>query len=751
MTLSASSSIGRTFGSPLAAVVLGVTVFFAPAVSVFADVRSFVEQGRRPVGPRIASSVGNGFLTTCAVNGDGTVRCWGGGGEAVSAITGVAGNVPLSGAVAISGITSAVAVAVGDAHACALRSDGGVLCWGSNSSGQLGNGTFSVQASPPQQVPNLANVVSLATGEAHTCAVVISGAVLCWGLNGSRQLGFPADPPDTFSPQEVPGLVTPVAVSAGAQHTCALSAAGEVACWGRNDNDQANPDNPDFTVLEPEDLPLSMVVDLDTGPSHTCVVLANGTLRCWGGGSFEGIEQVQDVSNAVAVAGSCALIADGSVRCFADGSTFAPGVGGALEIGAGSWGGHCALLATDTIRCWVGVGGTITSTGGVAPLSGRGIAAGSAHSCARRADGSFACWGENGSGQLGNGFPTDRSTPGTVVSAGGARIVGSVLAAGGDHSCSRTNLNGGARCWGANGSGQTGDTDRTGVRPAPVIVIDQGTTSLTNIVAITNGTSHSCALLASGRAKCWGSNSDGQLGDGTTNTPAFPLNSVFVRRTPTQILENIKAITAGSRHTCALIADGSVRCWGANETGQVTGTAGIDVLTAVQVIVPGSVAIGAGDRHTCSVSLAGTVTCWGLNSSDQLGSRSAGGGFGVTNAMAVGVAAGDAHTCAVRGNGTIQCWGANNSGQLGNDTFTPSVNPVFVKERRLFSCPIPPGLCSGAFVLTQMVSLEAGAAHTCAVRGDGQPFCWGADDSGQVGNGTPNQDQSSAKLVPSFR
>jgi alpha-tubulin suppressor-like RCC1 family protein len=172
------------------------------------------------------------------------------------------------------------------------------------------------------------------------------------------------------------------------------------------------------------------------------------------------------------------------------------------------------------------------------------------------------CWGENGSAQLGNGFFESQSTPVTVVSASGARFIGSVLAAGAMHACTRTNFNGGARCWGANTNGQTGDTDRTGFRPAPVTVIDQGLTALTNIVALTAGAGHSCALLASGRAKCWGSNSRGQLGDGSTNAPIRPQNTVFVR-TATGILESIKAIAAGNFHTCALIANGSVRCWGA--------------------------------------------------------------------------------------------------------------------------------------------------------------------------------------------
>jgi alpha-tubulin suppressor-like RCC1 family protein len=162
------------------------------------------------------------------------------------------------------------------------------------------------------------------------------------------------------------------------------------------------------------------------------------------------------------------------------------------------------------------------------------------------------------------------------------------------------------------------------------------------------------------------------------------------------------------------------------------------------------VAIGAGNQHTCSVSVTGGVRSWGTNFFNQLGSPLPDGGFGVTNAMAVAVVGGDSHTCAVRANGTIICWGGNAFGQLGNDSFLPSVTPVSVRERRLISCPIPPGVCSSALVLTEMVSVEAGNGSTCAMRADGQPFCWGADGSGQIGNGTPNQNQGSAQRVASF-
>jgi hypothetical protein len=198
---------------------------------------------------------------------------------------------------------------------------------------------------------------------------------------------------------------------------------------------------------------------------------------------------------------------------------------------------------------------------------------------------------------------------------------------------------------------------------------------LTNAVAIAAGGAYTCALLSDGTARCWGYNSDGQLGDGTTTQ----------RLTPVAVsgLTNAVAIATGSYHTCALLSDGSARCWGGNNNGQLGDGTTTKRLTPVTVIgLTNTVAIAGGDFHTCVLRSNGTARCWGHNTFGQLGDGTTTQRTtpvtvsGLTNAVAV--AGGHFYTCALLSNGGARCWGDNDNGQLGDGTTTERHTPVVV-------------------------------------------------------------------------
>ena len=339
------------------------------------------------------------------------------------------------------------------------------------------------------------------------------------------------------------------------------------------------------------------------------------------------------------------------------------------------------------------------------------LVAGAAHTCALTG-GVVRCWGSNAYGQLGNGTTTPSTTPVAVLAtAGGAPLTGvTSLTAGNYHTCARLS-DGSVRCWGRNTSGQLG-IGSTSSRSLPTTV-----KSLSGATLVAGGASHTCARLSTGRLKCWGANTYGQLGDRTTTRRLTP---VTVRS-----LSGARAITAGAWHTCAIVSSsGLAKCWGRNNYGQLGDGSTSTRHSPVSVKwVSRARSIDAGKYHTCAVvGSTGYVRCWGRNTYGQLGDGTTTRRLTRVSVKslrgATSVDAGTSHTCARLASGRAKCWGLGRSGQLGDGSTVRHLAATTVK-----------GLAGAS-------RLAAGAAHTCALLVTGGASCWGSNGSGRLGDGT---------------
>ncbi len=635
-----AASIGSAAASPASSTssptTSGMTTPAGPAVSptLFSD------------GTRIAA----GGNHTCALVTGGQARCWG------ANYAGQLGNASVVGfsstPVAVTGLSGATRISGGGNHTCALVAGGQARCWGTNSSGELGNGTTGGSSAAPVAVTGLSGATQISSGDNHTCVLVAGGQVRCWGTNSSGQLGNGTFV-DSATPVAVTGLSGATQISGGgSDHTCVLVTGGQARCWGLNNLGQLGSGTGGGLQASP--LPvgvtgLSGATQITARASHSCVLVTGGQARCWGLNFFATLGVGDTITSATVAA--------------------VPGISSAAQLEAGS-----------------------------------------SHTCAIVTGGQVRCWGDNTYGQLGNGEPLAgtllviSSAPVAVSGVSGASHID-----GGDfHTCALV-TGGQARCWGTNTRGQLGNGLSGGVSATPVAV-----TGLSGATQISVGASHACVLVTGGQVRCWGSNSAGQLGNGTSVDSATPVAVTG--------LSGATQISAGSRHTCALVTGGQVRCWGINASGQLGNGTFVDSATPVAVTgLSGATQITVGNSHTCVLVTGGQVRCWGINNFGQLGAGVVGGSSATLVAVtglsgATQISSGDSHTCALVTGGQARCWGKNDAGGLGNGTTGgSSATPV------------------GVTGLSGATRIAPGAAHTCALVAGGQARCWGSNFVGQLG------------------
>ncbi|MCX6445190.1 MAG: hypothetical protein NTY85_06650 [Actinobacteria bacterium] len=328
------------------------------------------------------------------------------------------------------------------------------------------------------------------------------------------------------------------------------------------------------------------------------------------------------------------------------------------------------------------------------------------HTCVLLNSTAVKCWGNNGNGQLGDGTTTQRNTPVTVsgLSAGVSAIV-----AGYDHSCAVL-YTGAAKCWGRNSSGQLGNGTTTS-SSTPVDV-----SGLSDVSAMAASQSNTCALLRTGAVKCWGSG--GRTGDGTSNQRSTPVDV-------SGLSSGVIAIASGFNHTCAVLSTGAVSCWGDNDGSQSGNGGGGTSPKAISGLGASAIAIAASEKNTCVLLVTGAVNCWGQN------------GYGGTGAApsvaksdpqtvsgistAVAISGGSETFCALLVSGQVKCWGYNGMGAFGNGTTTSSYIPQSVAD------------------ISTAVAIETGWHHSCALLKSGAARCWGGNGSGQLGDNSTTQ------------
>jgi alpha-tubulin suppressor-like RCC1 family protein len=343
------------------------------------------------------------------------------------------------------------------------------------------------------------------------------------------------------------------------------------------------------------------------------------------------------------------------------------------------------------------------------------VASGSYHTCAIKEDYRLWCWGENSFGQLGipELYRGNTAEPQFVMND----VV--FVSVNGANTCA-VKKDGTLWCWGNNSRGQIGDGSFGSDVSQPTFVMDQ-------VVKVSVGPLHTCAIKSDGSLWCWGNNLYGQLGDGTVGT----IRPFLVQ--PIDMSRDVLDVSAGSDHTCAVKTDGSLWCWGRNDRGQLGDGTSVGKVIPKRIFASGIKKVSAGAGHTCAIKNDSSLLCWGENNSGQLGLGVIGGYYTtpqpVTNdVIRVSTSIG-AHTCAVKSDGSIFCWGNNSYGQLGNGSFEFGFgNNISSPSSDIYV---------DAFYnrLTDIYYVSAGNSHTCAVDNSNQIWCWGNNHYGQLGIG----------------
>jgi alpha-tubulin suppressor-like RCC1 family protein len=619
-----------------------------------------------------------------------------------------------------------IQMAAGQRHACALHADGTVSCWGENDRGQLGDGAI-VPRAKPAGVPGIDDAVEVAAGQGRTCIRRRAGGVACWGSPGGV-------------PESIAGVDDAVEITT----RCARRHDRTVACW--HDMQRADP------------VPLvDDAVDIASHGERTCVARLSGVVTCWVTASAYNIQsgdrRVRDVVEvALGDDHTCGRRLDGKVTCWAKrydtqygpptvtSPRALPKTTGVVQLVSAQRYG-CVRSPGKPVSCWgftpdEPYGGDAHALARPEPhaIVGLGagdvdeIVAGDTFACARRGGRDIRCWGENRRGQLGIGTWSIQTAPAIVPGVAGAIDVH----AGDRYTCARL-TNGDVTCWGAGrprppssgnaptitpqmqGAVQIAGRDRPCLRTADGTVTCQATTRAVGATDLTATSRHGCAVVG-GTVRCWGASSF-DIG--------FRMPEQRDGRGTVEMpgATGVVQVAIGGRTTCVLRGDGAIAC-----TGRVQGGARFQVEQQLRPVggIANATAFALGDGFGCATigDRDRTVRCWGDNDGGQLGDgtttprRHAVAVTGLTEVEQI--VAGDRTACARRLDGVVWCWGSNHTGVLGDVAIPSRAEPTAI---------------AGA---TDAVDVAL-SRHACIARRGGDVMCWGLADAEQVGTATRPQ------------
>ncbi|MDC0055638.1 putative Ig domain-containing protein [Deltaproteobacteria bacterium] len=810
----------------------------------------------------------------CAILDDRSVSCWGKNDaeQLGNSAAGVSSNEAVT--VDLPNGFEASDIDAGSSHACAVGTDGSVVCWGANDKGQLGIGTTSASGAPSvASLPSGVVALSVSAGSDHTCVATSSGSVYCWGEGGDSQTGnyYTSNPgyyqEDGFESGDfntlewVNDATLPWSIDSGSSSTGSNSisvslltnqqsdfelsmptAAGNITFdyktstatnhylrfyiddvlqnswsgiaastfqsvsfdldagshtfkWSSVRSSSAGGQNKVYlddirinsstelisggTSASPSEviLPASVGVieDVATGDRHSCALNTIGDVYCWGynGGSSEmvlGNASTTSTNSSAPV--KVDLSATGShYSSDWDGRTFS-----GISAGADA---TCAILSSSLeTACWGQgyddkiLGNSTSSIKGTRVDAGSSgdkhysVSVGNEHACIVVAS-AIECWGTEVSGELGDGGTASSmaSTPVVVSVPAGYTPLEVAVSESSTTSCALFKTSDDSRkimCWGEGGDGRMGygSTTDLSAPAADSAVESSGTDILTpdssssvsrllsRPVEIGAGTSFYCARSNQGLVKCWGDNSNGQLGIGSTSSPNNRIGDQANEMGENLAYVNFGAnksavqISAGNFHACAVLNDASVKCWGRNseyqlglgnttQIGDSTAELG-DLMPAVN-LGGNAVKVAAGQYHTCALLDTGEVKCWGYGDQGIQGDGSTGTNLAPTTVLlgdykAVDVSASVGHSCAILENGAAKCWGDNSQYQLGLGNTTDMGDNTAVSDNKMSFLNLADGRTP--------VKISAGQAYSCALLDSGNIACWGYGSYGRLGYGS---------------
>lgn len=635
--------------------------------------------------------VTSGSNHNCGIQDDGTGWCWGAANNGALGTGATSGtyNTPQ----AISGGGTWKKLAAGSAHTCGIKEDDGqIYCWGVQNSGRLGNGnTASGNEYTPVLITESGPWIDVTASGQLSCGVKTNGTGWCWGKGQSGSLGDGVggdhDEPDPIQILDA-GPWEKIEMS---QNTgCGIKSDGSGWCWGQNANGTIG-DGTKTNRNTPVEIDGSYTWLYITGNSqHTCGIRTNRSVMCWGqetggrlGNGATASEQLSPIAPGVSVTNGY----------FGSGASE---ISVSIDVSANH---SCTIKYDGTPWCWgkndYGQAGDSDLSNQPAPVavSGGGawklISSGTSHSCGIKSDDTAWCWGNAAYGKMGNGVGTSTSFPAPVAVSGGGTW--KTIDAGSDHTCG-VKTDDTAWCWGNALNGRLGNGVTSGSQTTPVEV--SGGFSWETIEA---GNTTSCGVLTNGTGKCWGSAANGKLANGTTSgTFSTPVTSGGAA--------TWKMISPTTNHTCGIKSDDTAWCWGSASNGYL-GNGATSGNQMVPVTVSGGgtwIDISAGNTHTCAVKSDNTAWCWGTDSFGKLGN----GGLGTqtTPSAVIGghswsqISADGNHTCGLKTDNSVYCWGYDAYGQVGNGAVTGTQSSPVEVSGMTGGTPSTSGVCTDTLI-----------------------------------------------------